>query len=121
MARSAQKLIPKIIAHLLHDHSEEWSAVRRGQISYQLKRGHGWFIIFRTPSLGFKRLVSAHIPTRLPKNEDEWQNLREWMSEAGLGHLPYAKYRYLFVPPKAVSAAQEAVAYTDIKVRSIHV
>jgi len=118
MAQSVQKLIPKLVSHLLREHSEEWVEVRRGQISYQLKRGHGYFIIFRTPSLGPKRLVSAHIPTRLPKSEAEWQDLREWMLEEGLGSLPYAKYRYLFVSPKSVSKAQEIMADTDIRVRS---
>ena len=118
MAQSVQKLIPKLVALLLHEHSEEWVVVRRGQISYQLKRGYGYFIIFRTPSLGPKRLISAHIPTRLPKDEAEWQDLREWMLGEDLGNLPYAKYRYLFVPPKTVSKAQEIMGDTDIKVRS---
>lgn len=118
MAQSVQKLIPKLIAYLLSEHSDEWIAVRRGQISYQLKRAHGYFIIFRTPSLGPKRLVSAYIPTHLPKSEDEWQDLREWMLQEDLGNLPYAKYRYLFVPPRSVNKAQEIMAETDIRIRA---
>lgn len=119
MSSSIKNAIPEIITSLLHVHPTEWNAAASGLISYQLKRGQGYFVIFRTRNLGRKRLISAHIPTRLPKRESEWQSLRARITEKALTNLSDAKYRYLFVPPQLVTVAANIMSGTRVKVRPI--
>jgi hypothetical protein len=119
MTRTIKTAIPKIVIYLLQEHSAEWSAVQGGSISYQLRRGQGYFVIFRTPSLGSKRLVSAHIPTRIPKTETEWQSLRTKMTEKGKTNITDAKHRYLFVSTSRVSIAAKAMSGTKVKVKAV--
>ena len=119
MSSSIKSVIPQIVISLLNEHSSEWNVVESGQISYQLKRGQGYFVIFRTRSLGRKRLISAHIPTRLPKSETEWKSLRGRITRRATTNLSDAKYRYLFVPSDFVTKAVSAFSDTKVKVKSI--
>lgn len=119
MSRTIKTAIPKVVISLLHEHSTEWSAVQSGLISYQLKRGQGYFVIFRTRSLGSKRLVFAHIPTHIPKTESEWQSLRMKMTEKVITNLADAKHRYLYVSTSLVTTAMKAMSGTNIKVKPI--
>lgn len=116
---SSKSAIPEIITSLLHEHPTEWNAAASGLISYQLKRGQGYFVIFRTRSLGRKRLISVHIPTRFPKNQAEWQSLRGRIIGKATTNLFDAKYRYLFVPQRLVTTATNIMSGTRVKVRSI--
>jgi hypothetical protein len=102
--RSLRGFVSLVASELLAEHAEAWSVAARGLLSFQRAKHHGLWVILRTPSLGARRLVSARLLLRIPRTNSEWQALRAEFRGRGLGQLWDAKFRYLYVPPRALDA-----------------
>lgn len=116
MSRSIRQRIPFLVLQLVAKHAAAWAATSSGHVTYQYRRGLGYFIIIRTRALGAKRLVSARVMTRAPSTAAEWKQIREQMLERGLNKIADAKHRYLIVPRKSLPDAQRVMRKTTVKV-----
>jgi hypothetical protein len=119
MSDSIRGTIPALVRFLLREHAAEWSSGSRGLISYQLRKGQGGYVIFRTPRLKRRRLVSARILARCPSAESDWLAIRRTMVRRGPTSLTDAKHRYLVVPRRYLDRARKTMAGTKVRVLAI--
>ena len=113
---SPRKRLAGIVVHLLGRHAGMWSSAYRGTVSYQFSRGSGYWIIFRTPTIGDQRLAVALVLTRAPRTKYEWSRIRQRFDVERAFELGSARYRYLFVGGTLREEARKAMSRSGVEV-----